>query len=130
MAAKKKDTRPCGPPIVWSGKTESTIMFTYFLICDEIRKYYEEAHPAAIHPIIAYLAVLRSIVERHPVWPRNAKFQRSELAKWSERVHRDLDIAAKPVSAKYREEFKAAIVADLDYLSEFMDRKRDPATDV
>jgi len=129
MAKKKVVRKPKGPPIAWSHRVTENVGYCCFLVAEELRKYCENPNQEAVHAMVAYATVLRSIFQRHPIWPRHSEFERWELLNWCERIRRDLDVAAKPVPASCREEFKAAVNADLDFLIEFMDRKKDPAND-
>ena len=130
MAKKKASIRPTGSPLVWNQQVKDSIWMSYFLICKQIREYHNDAHVESVTGMIGYISVLRSIIERQPIWPRNAEFEKAELGKWCAKVRRAFDVAAKQVPASYRDEFKAAVNSDLDFLTEFMDRKKDPDRDV
>ncbi len=75
------------------------------------------------------MRVLCCLLREHPLWPRNNRFEKWQVAQWREIIEADLQIIQKKIPAKYRQEFIDAVNSDLEFLDEFMSRKRDPKND-
>lgn len=112
-----------------------TIDFAYFLIVNQLRRTAEAEEQMSTtennrRGLVAWIHVLSCLERSLPQMPRTTTFERWELARWKGQISRDLPGYEKLIPEEFREEFRNAIVRDIEFLEEFLDRKPDKATDL
>ncbi len=131
MAKKKSSARPVGIAPLWTEKVGKHYSYLLYLILMDLKEYVKTADQASEPTIaIANIRVLRCLVEAHPPYPRNLRFEKCELAQWREVIMAQAESTKSKIAKRYQEEFLAAIEDDFDFLEAFMDRKRDRKTDL
>lgn len=114
----------------WPQQMKGDVHFSQYLIVNQLRIYAREKDRRAVLSLISFVRVLRMSVENLPVWPRNVKFEHSEVEAWRARILENMTFARSKMPAALRDEFETSVMADLGYLSDYMNRKRDKANDI
>ena len=134
MAKKKVSIHPTGTPPLWAPELHKEFGMMYFVILERLfqtfqncRKRWDNSRPT---PFIANIRALCCLLREHPLWPRNLRFERRHVSEWCKYVEENLEASKQRIALKYRDEYVNSVRADLDFLTEFMDRKRDKKTDI
>lgn len=128
---KKKTGGQPKPNDLWPDVLPDSLAFCNYLIVNQIRRMAEEDfRPGKPHPMIAGIHVLRVLLEGLPAWPRNRHLRRTELLRWCQLIRDDMDNATKLVPKARRAEFEQRVNSDLDFLTEYIERKWDKKVDI
>lgn len=132
-SAKAKNTRPLGSPPLWTDELRNEFGLAYYSLLmriDTLTKQYHEYDNTNIPSgLIAAVRALCCLLRSHPLWPRNNRFEKRQVATWREIIEADLEVTQKKIPVNHRKDFVDCVKADLDFLDEYMTRKREPQND-
>ncbi len=129
----KKSSRPTGVAPLWTEPLRAEFGGHFYYLLERIEANSTPRslrNKGVVTPVIADIRALCCLLDAHPDYPRSSKFGRSDVAAWTEIIEENLETSIGSIPANVREEFLSAVRADLAYLENFLDRKRDPKTDL
>lgn len=131
---KTDKNRPIGYPPIWGRQFAEEYSFCCSVIARQLRLMLEGEveDPPGSKPtrIIPYIRALVCLLRAHPYWPRHFKFEFDEVTEWRQIIEANLLKSQKQFPEPYRSEFIKEVMADLDFLDEFMNRPRDLKYDI
>lgn len=130
MAKKAAKTKAARIESKWPEQMKEEVFFSQYLVVQQLRRYFNTSDRRGVISMISYLHILRIMLENLPVWPRNFKFERSEVKAWKARIVEHMAFVKSKLPVAYRDQFEKSVIDDLAFLADYMDRKRDPANDI
>ncbi len=131
---KKQPAEPIGHPPLWTETIRDEFGMCYYVLymrlLDTFKDCQEGWSDTKPSPFIANIRALCCLLRAHPLYPRNLQFEKWQVEQWCEYVETNMSKCKLSLPPKRAKEFKECVQADLNFLREFMDRKRDRKTDV
>lgn len=129
-----RSAKPTGRPPIWTSQLAEEYTFCCSVIAKQLRFMIaaETDEPPGNNPtrIIPYVRALVCLIRAHPYWPRHFKFVKEDIAKWRKIIEANLVKSQKKFPEPYRQEFVREVMNDLEFLDEFMNRKRNLSDDI
>ena len=127
----KKRVRPVGTAPIWTEDLADVIDACCVRMKIEILRRIKGSPPKGKpSDVIGYIRALRVMNEAHPTWPRHVVFGEDDVSKWRKWIEAHLEDGKRGIAEPYRQEFCDAVHSDLDFLEEFVNRKRDKKHDI
>lgn len=130
----RKDARPRGKAPIWTEGLRDEFQVVYFGVMEYLWIKVKFAKETLDVPkpdgLIAVIRALCCLLREYPYWPRHVKFGRSQIAEWRSLIENNLAKSKHVIPEKYRDEYVSEVMADLDFLDEFIERKPDFDVDI
>ncbi len=131
---KGKSKLPDGIPPLWPNSIKTEFAFCYYLLVDRIKKVARDAekNPLPKQPtaLIGCVHALCCLLRVRPRWPRHAELATFRILEWREIIESNLETSVLSLPEAARSPFLQSVKDDLDFLDEFMKRKRDRSVDL